>query len=248
MIRIERGRWVTRVTVAFIVAIGTASFASADEMSREADWLVRVDTNDVDHLFVLPGADFSAYRRIRLDPVDVSFSERWNPNSNRTSARTRRLSDEDIESLRSNVAREFERSVRDELTKGGYTIVDQDGDDVLRVTPMIVNLYISAPNTQTAGRSSTYTANTGHMTLVASVRDSVTGEHLARVVDTQHGRRSGPMQLAGTVANLADARRVFTNWALVLRKGLDDARRSAVAKEGVGQQKQAAKETGVTPR
>jgi hypothetical protein len=231
------------------LAIGTAAIASSDEISPEGDRLVRVNTHDVDHLYVLPGADFASYRRIRLDPVDVSFSERWDQNLNRTRTRRRRLSDEDIRTLRSTVATEFERSVADELSRGGYTLVDEDADDVLRVTPMIVNLYITAPRmqTQTPARSRTYIANTGHMTLVASVRDSVTGEYLARVVDTQHGPQTGTVQLAGSAANLADARRAFRNWAQVLRTGLDDARESAVAKDGVAQ-KQAAKESSATPR
>jgi hypothetical protein len=231
-----------------IVAIATSPSVSSDEASAEPDGLVRVDTRALDRLYVLPGADFASYKRIRLDPVDVSFSERWDPNSNRSAARSRsrRVTDTDIERLKADIATEFEKSVADELRKGGYMLVKEDGDDVVRVTPMIVNLYISAPNTQTPGVR-TYTANTGHMTLFAVVRDSVTGEHLARVVDTKQGRATGRMQLASSVSNWADARRAFTNWARVLRTGLDDARQSAVASQGVAE-KQATKETEGTPR
>jgi hypothetical protein len=230
------------------VAILTAPSVYADDPSTEADGLVRVDTRDLDHLYVLPAADFASYKHIRLDPVDVSFSERWDPTSNRTAARSRsrRMTAADIERLRSDVAEQFEKSVADELSRGGYTLVEENGPDVLRVTPMIVNLYITAPNPQTPSQR-TFTATTGHMTLVASVRDSVTGEYLARVIDTQQGRNTGRLQLASSVSNWADARRAFTNWARVLRTGLDDARHSAVAAEGVPQ-KEAAKETEGTPR
>ena len=66
--------------------------------------------------------------------------------------------------------------------------MDQAGPDTLRVSAAIVNLYVTAPDTMSAGRSRTYTANSGQMTLVVELRDSVTGELLARAVDTQRGR------------------------------------------------------------
>jgi hypothetical protein len=68
----------------------------------------------------------------------------------------------------------------------------------------------------------TYTANSGRMTLVLELRDSVTGELLARVVDTQSGRTSGTWNITNRVTNTADARRAITAWATALRRGLDD--------------------------
>lgn len=233
---------------AFTVLAVAALIANAAEPSQEFDGLVRVNSRQLDHLYVLPGADFSRFRRVHLDPVDVSFSERWDPNRSRSRA-ARALSTQDIENIRSTVASEFARSFASELGRSGYTIVNEDGDDVLRVTPFIVNLYITAPSAQTTpGRSTTFVATTGQMTLVAVARDSVTGEFLARVIDTQTGRRTGTMQLAGSVANVADARRAFTTWARALRTGLDEARQSAVATEGLSETGAAAKQGDGTPR
>jgi hypothetical protein len=59
------------------------------------------------------------------------------------------------------------------------------------------------------------------MTLVLELRDSVTGETLARVVDSQSGRSSGFMTITNRVTNTADARLVIRNWARALRSGLD---------------------------
>jgi len=61
------------------------------------------------------------------------------------------------------------------------------------------------------------------MTLVAEVRDSVTGQLLARAVDTVQGRRTRGFQLASPVTNMADARSAMQQWANVLLTGLDDA-------------------------
>lgn len=233
-----------RIALGLSLALGATLVCSAAGEQRDVDGLVRVEGHGVDHLFVLPEADFASYSQVRLDPVDVSFSERWNPGSRRTAA-SRRLSARDIESIKSSVASEFERTVARELMMGGYTLVDHDGEGVLRVTPRIVNLYISAPSQASRGNSRVFTANTGHMTLVADARDSVTGEILAHIVDTQQGRRTGRLQLATSVSNMADARQAFMTWAAVLRTGLDEARKYPV---GNAPEKQASKESNGTPR
>lgn len=238
-------RLVARVALGVCLAAGAALICSADEPQRDVDGLVRVHDQGVDHLYVLPEADFANYSKVRLDPVDVSFSERWNPNARRSAA-SRPLSSQDIESLKSNVASEFERTVARELMMGGYTLVEENGEGVLRVTPMIVNLYIAQPSQATRGSSRVYVANTGHMTLAAVARDSVTGEILARVVDTQQGRRTGRVEIASSTSNMADARRAFTQWAGVLRTGLDDARKYPI--NGSAPQKEASKESSGTPR
>lgn len=241
-------RLIPSVALGISLAAGAALICSAaDEPRDDVTGLVRVHDQRVDHLFVLPEADFANYSKIRLDPVDVSFSERWNPNPGRGSVGTRRLTTNDIEQLKSSIATEFERTVARELMNGGYTIVQEDGPGVLRITPMIVNLYVAVPTSGIRGNSRIYTANTGHMTLVADVRDSVTGEHLARVIDTQQGRRTGRLELATSVSNMADARRAFGLWATVLRNGLDDARKYPINSPNAAE-KQAQKESGAVPR
>jgi hypothetical protein len=59
------------------------------------------------------------------------------------------------------------------------------------------------------------------MTLVLELRDSVTGETLARVVDGQSGRNIGIMTITNRATNTADARRAIRTWAQALRNGLD---------------------------
>jgi hypothetical protein len=228
------------------LCVGAVLTSRSAEPPSDVDGLVRVENRQVDHLFVLPAADFQHYSKVRIEPVSVSFSERWQPNSDR-SRRSRRLSDQDIENLRSNIATEFHRTVADELMRGGYMVVEEDGDDVLRVTPMIVNLYVAAPSQTIQPGSRVFIANTGHMSLVADVSDSVSGEVLARVVDTQRGRRTGRLELASSVSNMADARAAFRLWATVLRNGLDDARKYPIS-SGNAPQKEAATEGESTPR
>jgi len=175
----------------------------------------------MDAVFVLPDADITGYTSVMLDPVQVSFARDWDPNRGRRNPASR-LNANDIAAIQTGLADMLRESFRAQLEAGGYTIVDQPGPDTLRVTAAIVDLNVTAPDTMTAGRTRTYTTNSGQMTLVAELRDSVTGDLLARAVDTQRGRNTGAMQFTNNVTNTADARRAMGVWANALRQGLDE--------------------------
>ena len=104
-----------------------------------------------------------------------------------------------------------------------FSVCSGTGPDVLRVKAHIVNLYVNAPDTKTAGRSRTYTVSAGQMTIFAELYDSETGEVLARVVDRREARSSGRLTLTNSVVNASEARSIASNWARILRNGLDKA-------------------------
>jgi Protein of unknown function (DUF3313) len=101
--------------------------------------------------------------------------------------------------------------------------VDAVGPDVLRVKVNIINLYVNAPDTLTAGRTRTYTASAGEMTLVAEMFDSESGQVLARAVDRRDARRAGNLSFANSVTNSSEARIIASSWARILRDALDKA-------------------------
>jgi hypothetical protein len=195
---------------------------AADEPPKEWDGLVRVNSKQIDHLYKLPEANFSGYKRVRLDPIEVEFDKNWKPNESERSP-SRRLTNSDLEKIKKTLAEEFRKVFTEELAKNGYPVVDQDDDDVLRVSAAIANLYITAPEKMSAGRSRTYTTNAGHMTLVAELRDSVTGKLMARAVDSVQARDTGTFMITTSVSNLASARTALSKWARVLREGMDAA-------------------------
>jgi hypothetical protein len=228
-------RWTATLIGIGLSVVGAAptliATSAADEPPKEWDGLVRVEHKQLDHFYVLPGASLEGYKRIRLDPAQVEFDKNWKPNENERSP-GRRLSKDDFEKIKSTMSSEFTKVFKEELAESGYVLWPEDGEDVLRVTPAIVNLYITAPDKKTAGRSRTYITSSGHMTLVAELRDSVTGQLLARAVDNVQGRDTGNLQWSTSASNLGDAREALKKWADVLRKGLDDANVRPAGKTG----------------
>src|SRR6201987_4522222 len=81
------------------VAVVLPVVVTADEPPKEWDGLARVKSKQLDHLYKLPEADFSGYKRVRLAPIEVEFDKNWKPNQNERSP-SRRLTNEDIEKIK----------------------------------------------------------------------------------------------------------------------------------------------------
>jgi hypothetical protein len=214
-------RRVLAAALSLLAALPLSSFAA--KPPKEWDGLERVKSKRVQYLYVRPGASLAGYKRVKLDAAAVSFDKNWDP-SRDTRELSRRLSKSDMDAIRADLSAEFGRIFAEELGRGGYALTNDDAEDVLRVVPAIADLYIAAPGALIAGRGQTIVAETGNMTLVAELRDAVTGQVLARVVDKQEVAAAGGFEVASRVSNSAAAGQVIARWAGVLRKGLDEAR------------------------
>jgi hypothetical protein len=205
---------------ALILTVAFPFIAAADPSSSPFPGLELVDSKNVDRLYRRPDVDASAYARILLGEPVVEFSKTWNPRNYGTFG----LSAEQLKKIRVGLADLAKSTFAKVLGDGGYEIVTEAGDGVLEITPSIVNLYISAPDTQTAGRSKTYTMDAGSMTLALQVSDSVTGTLLAVAYDSKRGSTGGSFQWTTSVSTRAAAERILTGWAQQLKRELDAAR------------------------
>jgi len=90
----------------------------------------------------------------------------------------------------------------------------------------LLDLVVRVPTERTGGRSQTFTRSFGAVTLVVEVRDSESGEILARAGD----RRDPASMGAGNVSEVspslvkADTQRLFRYWAEIMKERLDELR------------------------
>jgi hypothetical protein len=194
---------------------------SAPDVSMEGLELVEKDRRG--EIYADPGVDWSTYTRISLDEATVAFRKNWQRDQNRSQPfkiRTR-----DMERIKNDLSDLFGEVFREELTAGGYDISDETADDVLRVTPHIVDLDVYAPDPRYGtGMVRSYTEQAGRMTLKLELFDSVTGDLIAKASDRQEAPRRGYMQWTTSVTNRAEARRMIERWARDFRERLDQAR------------------------
>lgn len=186
--------------------------AEAPEPSP-ANWdgLVEVNSRRFDAAFLLPGADFRPYTKVMIDEPEVAFRQNWLRDMNRSRSAGRRVTDADAQRILDSVGSSTLDIFTRAFTDAGYEVVTRPGPDVLEVRTGIVNLFVNAPDTMSAGRSVTFTTNAGEATLVLEARDSLTRALLARVVDRRETRGiPGPTNRA---TNTSEFRSMANRWA-----------------------------------
>jgi hypothetical protein len=189
------------------------------------DGLVEVKAKRLDSAFLLPGADFRVYTKVMMDPVEVAMEKNWLRDYNRDAATlSQQLTEKDVQDILQAARDGFTEVFTEAFKQEGVQIVATPGPDVLRLRPGVVDLFVSAPGTMTAGVSRTYVMEAGHATLFLEARDSVTGALLGRALDKRETRSTGRVQLANRTTNTADFRQLFRQWADICIKGMEELR------------------------
>jgi hypothetical protein len=219
------------VAIPLAAAQGGVGSLSSSRATREAalgnvneEGLERRKVEGLQSVYARPGATLKGYSRILLDPVEVSFARDWDPQ-----VAGRPIPVADRERIRSGMAALVrEEFVKELQLRGQYAVVEESGEDVLRVRVEIRDLYVNAPDIQTASRMTQYSLSAGEMTLVGELRDSATGALLGRVFDRREDPENFQMERTSSVENVAAARRIARRWAEILHRQLDQAREAIV--------------------
>lgn len=213
----------SKLWLAPLIAIVTFGTALAADAPESWDGLVEVKPRKVDAAYLLPGADFRPFTKVMLDPTEVAFRKDWMKEMNQSGTPlSRHVTEKDAAEILAAARSNFDDVFHEAFTKAGYQVVTTPGPDVMRIRTGVVNLYLNAPDLQSAGRTRSYTANAGEATLFIEVRDSTTLALLGRVLDRRGTRDTGSMKMASSVTNLADFRALFQQWASIATKGLEE--------------------------
>ena len=190
------------------------------------DGLHRVDNSLMALAYMKPDMDLRGYTAIMLDPASVSYQKdpqgrRRNslPGEGSSNFALTRSQMENLKSL-------FHEAVVDALADdGAYRIVEAPGPNVLRVSADLLDLIVRAP-TERTGRSQTFVASYGEVTLLVEARDSESGEILARAADRMDPTRGMGMELVAVSRTFvrSDVQRLFEYWAGIMRERLDELR------------------------
>jgi hypothetical protein len=209
------------VTLGLLCACSTSSNMPAVSY----DGLELVPDSKFATVYRRPGARLDGFEAYGLADCQVAFRKDWlrNQNNNRISLSSR-VTQKDVDRIKDTLSSECDKYFREALqAPPPYQLVDSfaDGENVLILRPAIINLDVSAPDTNSAGMQRAYTTSAGEMTLLLELLDATTGEVLVRIVDRRQAMDTGRMQWSNSVTNAAEAKRVLRRWAEQLRKGLD---------------------------
>ena len=174
-------------------------------------------------VYIKPGATVTQYKQFALADCYIEFSKKWLDDYNRSQRDpSRRITESDLEDAKKDLAAQFRKIFTEELVKGGYTVSDKTGPDVLILRPALVNIAVNAPDIRSPGRSATYASSAGQMTLYLELWDSSTNTIIGRVMDAKADDEFYGQRMT-SVDNRAAADQLMRMWATEVRKKLEAA-------------------------
>ncbi len=209
-------------TLALSACTGTPEVQTGEDAEVVMGNLHRVDNSRAKLAYIDPDADLSKYNKVLVRPLGVDKVEVIQPDQSTSVVGKRdwELTDEDKQLLQTLY---HDAMVKQLQEKGGYEVVDTDGDDVLEIAAMITSLAPSAPKddmrSRPTGRTRVYTEGAGAIAVAVVYGDSETGEVLGLAKDVRSSNSHWGMN--NSVSNRADVQRIFTSWAINIRDGLD---------------------------
>ena len=180
-------------------------------------------------VYAKDSVDLSVYQRIWLVDAAVAFKKNWQREHNRSFAH--KVSAKGMEEIRTELADLFRERFTEKLTEAGYELVAEVGEDVLIVRPAIVNLDVTAPDSNRPGRTYQFAESAGEMTLYVELYDSGTQDLLVKALDRKADRKSSYLQWQTRSSNRQAAKRVLDTWAEALVEGLAEAKEAAGGSE-----------------
>ena len=213
----------------FLLIFGSISFAADKKEGFKkgdvtVDGLTVMESTRFTETQVKKGVVWSEYTKYQITPVEVSFRDNWKRDYNREQKNlSMRVTDEDMIRIKETVAKivyeEFDKALQKE---GGLTKVDQPDTNTLIFTPRVIKLDVYAPEVENGPvLSHALVRQAGKATLFLEVHDAVSGELLARWVDTREDPDRGYFEWANRITNAERVRQIVFGWARRLIEGLD---------------------------
>lgn len=201
--------------------------AGLKEGAVTADGLTVIKSTRYTEKQIKKDVNWSDYTKYQIAPVEVSFKKDWKQDYNRTQEiLSRQVTDQDIvrikETMRQIVYSEFDDALKNEAD---LEIVDAADSNTLLFKPRIINLDLYAPDVQSSPViSRTYARQTIQATLFLEIYDAVSGEIIARWIDTREDPDRGYFDWVNRITNKERARTVVRSWTGRMVEGLDKLR------------------------
>jgi hypothetical protein len=186
------------------------------------DGLVRVEKSVVDAAWVKPDLDLTPYKKLMVVSQGVSFRKLKPVSDFQARSESQFPVKEENKQQLSDILKE---AFSEELAKNErYQVVTTPGPDVLLIVGAVIDVVSNIPpdvDSAKFGRGGVYLTSVGEATLVIELRDSESGEILARAAD----RRAAESAFAFEVNNVtawSEVRRLARSWASLLSKRLEE--------------------------
>jgi hypothetical protein len=191
--------------------------ATAVDGQGADDGLVPVPSSRKGLVYRSPDVRFERYRKVIIEPVTVAFKSNWR-------REYPKLSESDVEEIRSRAAAQFHEQLERELVKEAhYALAESPAPDVLTIKARIVEFDQKAPAPKDSRWIESYALSAGDMILIIELFDAASGVLVGRIVDHEQAKEYRDLQLIDKYFVENEARKSFANGARLTREALNVA-------------------------
>ena len=208
------------IIISFGLLISSSLGAADDIPQVTPDGLHLVPDTQLRVVYADPDANLGIYSKLLLIDPQVAFRKDWRRDINQNKPYL--VTTEDMKNIRSKLAEMFREILLAKLEAGQFTVVEEQAADVLIIRPAILDLNISSPETPRSRNTRSITRSVGDMKLYLELRDSLTGDILAKAADHQADRSNVTTYMTDGNRNEKAARRILEGWADILVNGLNE--------------------------
>ena len=166
--------------------------------------------------------DWSNFTKFQLEEATVEFRKHWVRDQKFRSHN--RPTEKGLNRIKSDLSELLDEVFRQELTTNDAFVMSKTGgENVMRITPKIVDLDIIAPDRMRDYIGYTMTDSKGRMTLELDIHDSVSGKLLARMIDAREDPQQDYWERTTSIDNKRAARFIMIRWSSDLREWLTEA-------------------------
>ena len=158
------------------------------------------------------GADTRAYRKVLIAPARVDFSREFLAEAKISRNPTLRLKADEIRDLARDMGDEFSLALAEAFRKRGFEIAPAPANDVLQISPELRNLYVNAPDAQTAAMARSYVREAGGALMAVEAR-TADGQRVASASEESTTLRPIGFEPANRVTNRFHFGSMFRAWA-----------------------------------
>ena len=227
LLRFKEIGYLTLISLLMNWSVAAAYTGDLEEGDVTVDGLTVIMSSASTEKQIKKDVRWSDYGKYQIAPVEVSFRKDWKQDYNRDQKiLLRRVTDEDMARIRKTIGRivfeEFHEALKN---RAGLKEAAEADSSTLLFKPRIINLDLYAPDVGgSPGIDRTYARQFLQATLFLEVYDAVSGEILARWVDTRKDPDYGYFDWANRITNAERARIVVRSWTKRMVEGLEKLR------------------------
>lgn len=154
------------------------AISAADAPLSRWENLVPVPSKGRDQVYLQPGADFGAYTKVMIAPVELAFSRKRQGDHDGRALADSRVPESQVRRAISEAVDAASNLFAQAWMKGGYGIAQTPGPDVLQVRTGVLNISVATAGSPAAAHAQ----EADRATFFVEVQDSMSGAILGRAV------------------------------------------------------------------